>query len=111
MFSCDDYSWCYWFVGLLLSGWRRTGRRITCSLVMIIPGIIWFVGLLLSGWRRAGRRITCSLVMIIPGIIGFINIPCTLYGKQNELDCYKKINITYCKSLIFRGYYILWFSP
>ena len=40
MFSCDDYSWCYWFVGLLLSGWRRTGRRITCSHVVIIPGVI-----------------------------------------------------------------------
>ena len=40
MFSCNDYSQCYWFVGLVLSGWRRTGRRIKCSLVMIIPGVI-----------------------------------------------------------------------
>ena len=40
MFSRDDYSWCYWFIGSLLSGWRRAGKRIICSLVMIIPGVI-----------------------------------------------------------------------
>ena len=41
------------------------------------PGLL--MGLWLCSWKKTGRRLTCSLTMIIPGVIGFINIPCILY--------------------------------